>query len=127
MDVTRLGPYRIVGTLGQGGMGAVYEAVNEQTDERAAVKILSASMSKHEGFRQRFEAEIETLRKLRHPNIVRLFGFGEQEGLLFYAMELVEAAVSSTSCCGGGFSLGGKRPRSGSRRAGRCDTHMTGG
>ena len=43
-----------------------------------------------EGFRVRFEAEIETLRKLNHPNIVRLFGFGQQEGHLFYAMELVD-------------------------------------
>ena len=41
-------------------------------------------------FRSRFEAEIETLRKLNHPNIVRLFGFGEQDGQLFYAMELVD-------------------------------------
>jgi serine/threonine-protein kinase len=46
-------------------------------------------MSRDEGFRDRFEAEIETLRKLRHPNIVRLLGFGEHAGVLFYAMELV--------------------------------------
>ncbi len=90
MDPKRLGPYRITGTLGHGGMGAVYAGVNEGTNERAAVKILSAVMSRHGDFRQRFEAEIETLKKLRHPNIVRLFGFGEQEGVLFYAMELVE-------------------------------------
>ena len=89
MDLKRLGPYRIVGMLGCGGMGAVYEAVNEETDEPAAVKILSTMMSQQQGFRHRFEAEIETLRKLRHPNIVRLHGFGEQEGLLFYGMELV--------------------------------------
>jgi serine/threonine-protein kinase len=42
-----------------------------------------------EGFRDRFEAEIETLRKLNHPHIIRLFGFGEQDRQLFYAMELV--------------------------------------
>ena len=71
-------------------MGAVYRAVNVETDEPAAVKILSASLADDADFRQRFEAEIETLRKLRHPNIVRLFGFGEEEGQLFYAMELVE-------------------------------------
>jgi len=92
VNLTTLGPYRIMGMLGQGGMGAVYRAVDEETDEPAAVKILSASMSKHVDFRHRFEAEIETLKKLRHPNIVRLFGFGEQDGLMFYAMELVDGS-----------------------------------
>jgi len=90
MQPERLGPYRIVGTLGRGGMGAVYSAVNVQTDEPAAIKVLSASLAQERDFRQRFEVEIETLRKLRHPNIVQLFGFGEQDGRLFYAMELVK-------------------------------------
>jgi serine/threonine protein kinase len=85
-----LGPYRIIRPLGRGGMGAVYEGVNGETGEPAAVKVLAGSLAGEEGFRQRFEAEIEVLRMLRHPNIVRLFGFGEQEGLLYYAMELVD-------------------------------------
>ena len=89
MEFERLGPYKIVGTLGRGGMGTVYEAVHVQTDEKAAVKLLSASLAGEEGFRARFEGEIETLRMLKHPNIVRLFGFGEQDGMLFYSMELV--------------------------------------
>jgi eukaryotic-like serine/threonine-protein kinase len=90
MEIERLGPYQIVGKLGRGGMGTVYEAVHRDTGEPAAVKLLSAALAEEEGFRVRFEAEIETLRKLNHPNIVRLFGFGEQEGHLFYAMELVD-------------------------------------
>lgn len=89
MEFERLGPYQIVGKLGRGGMGTVYEAVHRETGEKAAVKLLSAALAQEEGFRVRFEAEIETLRKLNHPNVVRLFGFGEQEGHLFYSMELV--------------------------------------
>ncbi len=89
MEIERLGPYQIVGKLGRGGMGTVYEAVHRETGDKAAVKLLSAALAQEEGFRVRFEAEIETLRKLNHPNIVRLFGFGEQEGQLFYSMELV--------------------------------------
>jgi serine/threonine-protein kinase len=85
----QLGPYRILRTLGRGGMGMVFEAVNTETGEPAAVKVLAAALAGEPDFRQRFEAEIETLRKLRHENIVRLFGFGEQGGVLFYAMELV--------------------------------------
>ena len=89
MKIDRLGPYRIVGELGRGGMGVVFEAVNVETDEPAAVKLLSATLADDEAFRERFEAEIEALRKLKHPRIVRLFGFGQQDGDLFYGMELV--------------------------------------
>ena len=90
MDIEWLGPYQIVGTLGRGGMGTVYEGVHRDTGEPAAVKLLSAALAQEPGFRTRFEGEIETLRKLNHPHIVRLFGFGEQDGHLFYAMELVD-------------------------------------
>jgi eukaryotic-like serine/threonine-protein kinase len=89
MQIERLGPYKIIDQLGKGGMGTVYKAVNTETGEPAAVKLLSAALAQEEGFRDRFQGEIETLRKLNHPNIVRLFGFGEQDGLLFYGMELV--------------------------------------
>lgn len=92
MKVGLLGPYRIERTLGRGGMGAVYEGVNVDTGERAAIKVLSSGLAREPDFRQRFETEIETLKKLNHPNIVRLFGFGEQDDMLFYAMELVEGA-----------------------------------
>ncbi len=90
MELEWLGPYQIVGKLGRGGMGIVYEGVHRETGEPAAVKLLSAALAEEEGFRIRFEGEIETLRKLNHPNIVRLFGFGQQDGHLFYAMELVD-------------------------------------
>ncbi len=70
-------------------MGTVYEGVNIETGAPAAVKVLSAVLAEEEDFRRRFEDEIEALRKLRHPNIVRLLGFGEHDQRLFYAMELV--------------------------------------
>ena len=70
-------------------MGTVYEGVHAETGEPAAVKLLAESLVHEPDFRHRFEAEIETLRKLNHPNIVRLFGFGEEGEHLFYAMELV--------------------------------------
>jgi serine/threonine-protein kinase len=92
MDLEWLGPYQIVGKLGRGGMGTVYEGVHRDTGEPAALKLLSPALAQEEGFRIRFEAEIETLRKLNHPNIVRLFGFGEQDEQLYYAMELVDGS-----------------------------------
>ena len=92
MHPEQLGPYRIVRQLGRGGMGTVYEAVHGETGESVAVKLLSAQVGHEPGLRERFRAEIEALRKLRHPNIVRLSGFGEQDGHPFYVMERVEGS-----------------------------------
>jgi serine/threonine-protein kinase len=89
MQIQQLGPYRISKRLGQGGMGAVYEGVDTVTGDAAAVKVLAPQLATDEGFRIRFQAEIESLKKLRHPNIVRLYGYGEEQGSIFYAMELV--------------------------------------
>ena len=89
IHIDHLGPYKIVRKIGRGGMGTVYEAVNVQTNEPAAVKLLNPHLADEEGFRERFEIEIETLKKLKHPNIVRLFGHGIHDGQLYYAMELV--------------------------------------
>ncbi len=91
MQPEKLGPYQIERLLGRGGMGAVYVGVNQDTGERAAVKMLAPAFSAEPNFRGRFATEIETLRKLRHPNIVQLYGFGEEHGSLFYAMQLVES------------------------------------
>ncbi|MBN1854923.1 MAG: serine/threonine protein kinase [Pirellulales bacterium] len=90
MQFERLGPYRVGEELGKGGMGAVYRAEHIETGELVAVKALTPQLAMAEGFRERFEAEIESLKKLRHEGIVRLVGYGEQNGILFYAMELVE-------------------------------------
>ncbi len=94
MEYERLGPYRIGKQIGKGGMGAVFEAVYDQVGEqqglRVAIKALSPQMAFAEGFRERFEAEIDSLKKLRHEGIVCLYGYGEQDSVLFYSMELVE-------------------------------------
>ncbi|MBC8351806.1 MAG: serine/threonine protein kinase [Planctomycetes bacterium] len=88
--IKQLGPYRIIRVIGRGGMGTVYEGIHEETGQRAAIKALPAGLADDGNFRERFIGEIETLKQLKHPNIVELFGDGEQDGLLFYAMELVE-------------------------------------
>ncbi len=71
-------------------MGAVYEAEDMESGEHVAVKVLAAHLSDDPGIRSRFLAEIETLKNLRSPGIVRLLSFGEQDGQPFFAMELVE-------------------------------------
>jgi serine/threonine-protein kinase len=99
MNFTQLGPYRIGGLIGRGGMGEVHEGVHQQTGQRVAVKVLSPHMAHSEGFRERFEAEIDSLRQLRHPNIVELLGYGEHEGLLFYSMELIDGRSLEDELC----------------------------
>jgi eukaryotic-like serine/threonine-protein kinase len=90
MQLTRLGPYEIEKPLGRGGMGSVYAGTDSQTGQRVAIKALTPQLAMAEGFRERFESEIESLKTLKHDGIVRLFGYGEQDGVLFYSMELVE-------------------------------------
>ena len=89
MNPTQLGPYTIQSRLGRGGMGAVYEAVDSTSGDLVAVKVLASHLADDEGVRSRFEAEIDALKNLRHPGIVRLLAFGEQDEQPFFAMELV--------------------------------------
>jgi serine/threonine-protein kinase len=90
MPLEKLGPYKLEKILGRGGMGAVYVGLHEETGERAAVKVLSGHLADDEAFRERFKIEVETLKRLSHPNIVQLAGYGEDDGHLFFVMELVE-------------------------------------
>ncbi|MEN0109518.1 MAG: serine/threonine-protein kinase, partial [Planctomycetota bacterium] len=85
-----LGPYRIDEPIGKGGMGSVYRATHAETGDAVAVKVLDPRLALTEGFRDRFDGEVESLRALRHAGIVRLFGHGEQDGTPFFAMELVD-------------------------------------
>lgn len=70
-------------------MGTVYAATHRQTGESVAVKVLSRLAGSDDNMRQRFALEIETLKKLRHRNIVQLTGHGEEDGTLFFVMERV--------------------------------------
>lgn len=89
MTLERLGPYRLEKTLGRGGMGAVFLGVHDVTGEKAAVKVLAPNLADDAVFRERFKSEVQTLKQLLHPNIVKLHGFGEEDGHLYYVMEYV--------------------------------------
>jgi hypothetical protein len=89
MDPTQLGPYTIRSRLGRGGMGTVYEAEDPATGQLVAVKMLAGHVGDDATLRRRFAVEIDTLKSLSHPGIVRLLAFGEEDGQPYYAMELV--------------------------------------
>ncbi|NLF72616.1 MAG: serine/threonine protein kinase [Candidatus Anammoximicrobium sp.] len=90
MPIEQLGPYRIERLLGRGGMGAVYAGVHQETGQRAAIKVLAETLAADGRFRQRFQGEVEALKRLRHKNIVTLQGYGEEEGLLYFVMDLAD-------------------------------------
>jgi serine/threonine-protein kinase len=90
MSLQRLGPFELLRVLGRGGMGTVYEAREAGSTVHVAVKALAPQFSFDDRFRHRFEGEIDALMKLEHENIVRLLSYGQDEGNLFFAMELVD-------------------------------------
>src|SRR5262245_59002321 len=92
MAIEKLGPYKIEKLLGRGGMGAVYVGIDESNGDRAAVKVLASHLVDNEDFRNRFQAEVEAHKKLKHPNIIQILGFGVEGDHLYYAMELINGA-----------------------------------
>ena len=86
----KIGPYEFLDVLGRGGMGTVFKGKHEETGELHAVKVLAPNYSQEPHFRARFESEIKALIKLDHPNIIRLINFGQEEGNMFFGMELVD-------------------------------------
>lgn len=89
MSPDRIGPYRILEKIGSGGMGHVYLGVQDESGERAAIKVLTASLARERGFVERFNREIDAMRKLDNPHIVRLFDSGVDGENYYYAMEFI--------------------------------------
>ncbi|HXI03583.1 MAG TPA: serine/threonine-protein kinase, partial [Candidatus Saccharimonadales bacterium] len=87
---TRLGPYEISAPLGKGGMGEVYKAKDTRLDRAVAVKILPGHLASDPSSAARFEREARAVSALSHPNICTLFDVGEQEGVRYIVMELLE-------------------------------------
>lgn len=90
MHPDRIGPYLIDKRIGAGGMGNVYLGKHEETGQVVAVKELPASLAREEGFVHRFNREIEAMRKLNCPNIVKLFENGADDDIYYYSMEYVD-------------------------------------
>jgi serine/threonine protein kinase len=74
---TRLGPYEVVGLIGEGGMGQVYRARDTRLDREVAIKMLPASLAGDAVRRERFEREARTISRLEHPHICSLYDVGE--------------------------------------------------
>lgn len=94
----RIGPYRVLRTLGVGGMGIVYEAEQlEPVRRRVALKIIRGGMDLKQ-FIARFDAERQALAVMNHPNIAKVLDGGTFAGVPFYVMELVSGTSLNDFC-----------------------------
>jgi non-specific serine/threonine protein kinase len=84
--------YRILGILGQGGMGVVYEAEHALLGRKAALKTLLSELSGNEDFKQRFIRESQVVAAIDHPNIIPIYDAGELAGTAYIAMRYVPGA-----------------------------------
>jgi len=85
-----IGHYRVVGKLGAGGMGEVWEAEDSKLKRRVALKVLPADLAASDERLQRFQREAEAVAALNHPNIVTIHSVEEAAGVHFLTMEKVE-------------------------------------
>jgi tetratricopeptide (TPR) repeat protein len=89
----RLGDYRIVREIGRGGMGVVYEAIQTSLNRRVALKVLASTAVFSDHASERFVREAATAGRLHHTNIVPVYAVGEEQGILYYAMQFIEGVT----------------------------------
>src|SRR5262245_39338074 len=93
MSGRRLGHYRLLETLGAGGMGKVFRAEDLLLHRFVALKVLSREQSADPQRLARFQREARAVAALNHPNIVTIYSVEEQEGVHFLTMELVQGST----------------------------------
>jgi len=84
------GRYEIIEVIGSGGMADVYKAVDHKLNRPVAIKVLKKEYASDQNFVSKFRAEAQAAAGLMHPNIVNVYDVGEEQGLYYFVMELVE-------------------------------------
>lgn len=82
-----LGEYSNLELIGEGGMAQVFKALHPQHAGPVAIKVLPARLAAEQDFTTRFQREAETIALLQHPNIVRIFDYGQEDGVHYMVME----------------------------------------
>jgi tRNA A-37 threonylcarbamoyl transferase component Bud32/tetratricopeptide (TPR) repeat protein len=88
--IDQIGKYKLLEKIGQGAMGEVYKAHDTVLSRFVAVKTISAELSGDDTLRRRFEREAQSAARLNHPNIITVYDYGEEKGVIYMAMELLE-------------------------------------
>ena len=87
---TIAGKFRIEAFVGRGAMGAVYRATQLNLKKKIAIKVMNPDRPADGAYAQRFKREAKAASRMDHPNSLRVIDFGEDDGLLYIAMEFVE-------------------------------------
>lgn len=107
---TLSGRYKIEALLGQGGMSAVYKAMDPNLKRVVAIKLIHPHLSSDPSFVSRFESEASAVASLRHPNIVQVYDFNNDEGVYYMVLEFIPGEtlhdrMSRLSSTGRQFSI----------------------
>src|SRR5206468_4591036 len=89
-DIGQLGDFRLLREIGRGGMGVVYEAEQVSLRRRVALKVLPFAAALDARQIQRFQIEAQAAACLHHPHIVPVHGVGNERGVYYYAMQLID-------------------------------------
>ena len=89
---TQLGQYHLIEAIGHGGMATVYKAYQESLDRHVAIKVLLSNRDPQ--FAVRFKREARAIAALQHHNILPIYDYGEQNGLLYFVMQYVDSGVT---------------------------------
>lgn len=88
----QLDEYRLEALLGRGGMARVYRGLDTGLNRYVAVKVIDTPFRSDEEYVKRFTIEAQAIARLDHPHVVRLYRYGEVNGLLYMAMQFIEGA-----------------------------------
>jgi serine/threonine protein kinase len=89
----RIGRYHVLKAIGEGGMGVVYSAFDEELDRRIAIKVLGADIAVEFKGRARLMREAQAMAKLSHPNVVHVYEVGQVDSRVFVAMEYIRGVT----------------------------------
>lgn len=96
IDISKVGNYKLLELIGQGGMATVHRAWDEHQNRLVAVKLLLTNLASNAQAIDRFKREAEVMRGLRHPNIVQYYDMGVDEGRFYIAMEYLDGVSLRT-------------------------------
>src|SRR3954471_15490370 len=100
-----IGPYKTVCKLGEGGMGLVYLAHDDELDRAIAIKLLPQHLAGDEEQRARLRQEARTASSLNHPNIITIYEIGQHESSAFIAMEYIDGQTLRDAMAAGPLPL----------------------
>src|SRR5260370_14861129 len=89
-SLEQIGKYKLLGKIGEGAMGGVSKAHDPVRGRCVAIKTIPKGITSEDVARQRFQREARSAAALNHPNIITVFDFGDEQGIIYMAMELLE-------------------------------------